>query len=55
VHEGGFTVETLGEGALRFRYPWGGSIPDAPPPRSPPRPPGDRCGLAERELAEALR
>ncbi len=34
VHEGGYSVERLSGGRLRFRYPWGGPIPDAPRPPS---------------------
>jgi hypothetical protein len=34
VHEGGYSVERLGDGDLLFRYPWGGPI--ASVPRSPP-------------------
>jgi hypothetical protein len=30
VHEGGYSVERLADGELRFRYPWGGPIPNSP-------------------------
>ena len=43
VHEGGYAVERLPGGELRFRYPWGGPIPDAPRP-----PPGSLEQLLER-------
>jgi Domain of unknown function (DUF222)/HNH endonuclease len=43
VHEGGYLVERLAAGKLRFRYPWGEPLPDAPRP-----PPGRLDGLFER-------
>ncbi len=30
VHEGGYSVERLADGELRFRDPWGLPVPDAP-------------------------
>jgi hypothetical protein len=43
VHEGGYLVERLAAGKLRFRYPWGEPLPDAPRP-----PPGSLDGLLKR-------
>ena len=43
LHEGGYLVERLPAGKLRFRYPWGEPLPDAPRP-----PPGSLDGLFER-------
>jgi uncharacterized protein DUF222/HNH endonuclease len=43
LHEGGYSVERLPAGALRFRYPWGQPLPDSP--RSPP---GSLGSLLER-------
>ena len=43
MHEGGYLVERLAAGKLRFRYPWGEPLPDAPRP-----PPGSLDGLLER-------
>ena len=43
LHEGGYLVERLSAGKLRFRYPWGEPLPDAPRP-----PPGSLDGLLER-------
>jgi hypothetical protein len=43
LHEGGYLVERLSAGKLRFRYPWGEPLPDAPRP-----PPGRLDGLLER-------
>jgi hypothetical protein len=43
VHEGGYLVERLPVGKLRFRYPWGEPLPDAPRP-----PPGSLDGLLQR-------
>jgi hypothetical protein len=42
VHEGGYLVERLPAGKLRFRYPWGEPLPDAPRPL-----PGSLDGLFE--------
>ena len=43
LHEGGYLVERLSAGKLRFRYPWGEPLPDAPRP-----PPGSLNRLLER-------
>ena len=43
LHEGGYLVERLPAGKLRFRYPWGEPLPDAPRP-----PPGSLDCLFER-------
>jgi hypothetical protein len=42
LHEGGYLVERLPAGKLRFRYPWGEPLPDAPRP-----PPGSLDSLFE--------
>src|SRR5437588_1798461 len=36
VHEEGYQVERLADGALRFRTPHGGLLPDVPPPPAIP-------------------
>jgi hypothetical protein len=48
VHEGGYSIERLSDGALRFRDPWGGAVPETPWP-----PPGsvDRLLDVNRPLA----
>ena len=46
LHEGGYSLERLPAGALRFRYPWGQPIPDSPRP-----PPGSLAQLRERKRA----
>jgi hypothetical protein len=43
LHEGGYSVERLPAGKLRFRYPWGEPLPDAPRP-----PTGSLDSLFER-------
>jgi Domain of unknown function (DUF222)/HNH endonuclease len=49
LHEGGYSVERLESGGLRFRYPWGGPIPDSPRP-----PPGSLECLLERNRRLAI-
>jgi hypothetical protein len=48
VDEGGYSLERLPGGRIRFRYTWGGPIPDSPRP-----PPGSLENLLEcnRRLA----
>jgi len=36
VHEEGYEVERLADGALRFRTPHGSLLPDVPPPSAVP-------------------
>jgi hypothetical protein len=43
LHEGGYSLERLATGKLRFGYPWGEPIADSPRP-----PPGSVEGLLER-------
>jgi hypothetical protein len=49
VHEGGYSLERLPGGRLRFRYTWGGQIPDSPRP-----PPGSLEALLERNRSLAI-
>jgi hypothetical protein len=49
VHEGGYSLERLDGGRLRFRYPWGEAIPDSPRP-----PPGILEHLLERNRRLAI-
>jgi 5-methylcytosine-specific restriction endonuclease McrA len=53
VHEEGYQVERLPDGALRFRRPDGLLLPDVPPPAAVPAEPVER--LHARHAAQGLR
>jgi hypothetical protein len=49
VHEGGYRLESLPDGGVRFRHPSGVPIPDAPG-----SPPGDADRLLESNLRSGI-
>jgi hypothetical protein len=53
VHEGGYQVERLSDGTLRFRRPNGWLLPDVPPPPAIPNDPIE--ALEEHNEAAGLR